>query len=473
MLRRFYIAFAIFVLAALAHACTDNIGGNGTSGTAHAAEPSIEASPVEKGEDKWQVTASDKITFKVEAPGAEKVKIFYRPVIANDESFVELREINRSTESDKNVFTTEVDMPEDFAGEVWARAAYSDGASKNSPEIALTTKDEGANQVSRKASNDKSSSSNANSSEGDSTAKTQRSDADANKDDRRISSEASGKTPAQQTADNHESARSDKFTGGKIETASLKKSQGDVRITVNVPAFTLTLWQDGKEIKTYPVGVGRKNFPIPTGMRDANQIIFNPAWIPPDSSWVHSASNVEPYERIEADDPRNPLGKIKFPLGGGYLLHEAAKPSDIGNLVSHGCVRILTDDIFDLAEKIIEARGLSITTEEISRLRSNKERRAVKFDEPLSVDVNYDTLVVEGGSLHVYPDVYERGTNTVANLREELEAHGLDASKLDDQTIREMLERANGSNSFVVKLSDIEKGRALDGGSEKPLPGHG
>ena len=61
--------------------------------------------------------------------------------------------------------------------------------------------------------------------------------------------------------------------------------------------------------------------------------------------------------RIPAGDPDNPLGKIKFPLGNAYLLHEAQAKSDLGNLVSHGCVRIMRNDIFDLAKKIVAAVG--------------------------------------------------------------------------------------------------------------------
>ena len=110
---------------------------------------------------------------------------------------------------------------------------------------------------------------------------------------------------------------------------------------MNVPAFRLTLWQNGKEVKTYQIGVGRKKFPLQIGERKATQIVWNPEWVPPDSSWVHESEDVEPGERIEADDPRNPLGKVKIPLGGGYLIHQAAKPSDIGHLVSHGCIRML------------------------------------------------------------------------------------------------------------------------------------
>jgi hypothetical protein len=240
---------------------------------------------------------------------------------------------------------------------------------------------------------------------------------------------------------------------------------------VNVPAFLLTLWQNDKEVKTYDIGIGRKNFPIVIGERKVDKIIFNPNWIPPDSEWVRESEGVEPFERIEADDPRNPLGALKIPLGDAYLIHQAAKPSDIGNLVSHGCIRMLKEDIFDLTEKIIAARNLPLSKQEIEDLKSSAERRVVRLDTPLSVDINYDTQVIEGGVLHIYPDVYDRQTDTIEDLRAELQQAGIDDSKLDEQTLKKMLSRASMDEEFVVIIDDIRSDRALAGGKNQPLTG--
>src|SRR3954470_3463176 len=120
-----------------------------------------------------------------------------------------------------------------------------------------------------------------------------------------------------------ESERSDKFTGGKIELAELQANEPDVKLTLNVPAFRLTLWQNGKEVKSYYVGVGRREFPLVIGERSTSQVIWNPDWIPPDSDWVHAMKGVRAGEVIKASDSRNPVGRVKIPLGGGYLIHQA------------------------------------------------------------------------------------------------------------------------------------------------------
>src|SRR5581483_1809134 len=266
-----------------------------------------------------------------------------------------------------------------------------------------------------------------------------------------------------------ESARADKFTGGRIEQAAFTEGDRRIWITVNIPAFRLTLWQSGREVKTYQIGIGRKNFPLPAGARKATEIVWNPDWVPPDSSWVAASEDVEPGERIEADDPRNPLGKVKIRLGNAILIHEAAKPSDLGHLVSHGCVRMLTDDIYDLTEKIAAARALPVTKEQIEQTKTNTQRRAVKLDPPLWVDINYDTDVIEGRVLHLYPDVYGRAGDTLARLRAELQEAGVAAERLDDQTLKEMIGRVSRAEEFIVSVDDIKAGRALTAGRAQPL----
>ncbi|MGI9036239.1 MAG: L,D-transpeptidase, partial [Pyrinomonadaceae bacterium] len=329
---------------------------------------------------------------------------------------------------------------------VWARVQYADGSAKETEHLLLAKR--GAAET------------NANGEQAQTGANTA---ANSN------ASNGNAGNAQNQTGDTNESALSDKLTNGHIEHAALKAGDPNVKITVNVPAFTMTFWQDGKEIKQYYVGVGRKEFPIPIGMRSADKIILNPNWIPPDSEWVRKSNNVEPYEKIPADDPQNPLGKIKIPLGQAYLLHEADSPSDIGNLVSHGCVRVLRDDMFDITEMIAKARNLPVSKDEIEAARKNTDRRVINLNGDVPVDVNYDTMVVEGGILSIYPDVYERNTNTAENLRGKLESYGVDAGKLDDSTLKAMLDKVSKSQKFVVSIADIKAGNALQKGKTEPL----
>src|SRR5256714_13444760 len=271
--------------------------------------------------------------------------------------------------------------------------------------------------------------------------------------------------------DRFESEREDRLTGGHIERAEFEPGQPDIKLTLNVPSFRLTLWQNGKEVKSYSVGVGMKDYPIYIGEREAREIIWNPPWIPPASDWVGTHKGVRPGQIIKAGDPHNPLGKLKIPLGDAYLIHQAARATDLGNLVSHGCVRMLRSDLYDLAEKIVAARSLPVSRKRIEQAKAGTRTLTVPLDEPLRVDINYDTLVVESRVLYIYPDVYDRGTNTVARLRDELKTSGVDDSALDDATLKKMIDSVTRRTKFVVEVSSIEAGRALADGHTEPLIG--
>lgn len=391
------------------------------NGEAQATEPTIEANPVSKIDDEWQVIGAENVTLSVTAPDAQSVRILYRPAFAEGRHVV-LRKLNAPSDAGAGKFSTQLKVPSDFAGEVWAEISYRDGSRKETKPISLTTESLSAEELA-----------------GASYKHTE------------------------------ESARSDKFTGGHLEKTILQPGNGDVHITVNIPAFQLTLWQGDKEVRTYQIGIGRKEFQLPSGLRYAKQIVFNPEWIPPDSEWVLE-HDVEPGERVEADDPRSPLGKVKIPLGrGGILIHQAFKPGDIGHLVSHGCARLLLNELYEFIDQIIAARAVPVSRPRLEQAKQDKERFAITLDAPLVVDLNYDTQVVEGGILHLYPDVYDKKTNTVENLRAELKDAGVDDAKLDDRTLQQMLDRVTMNEEFTVSMADIKAGRGLEAGQTQPL----
>ncbi len=423
---------------------TNVANSNANDSTTAAGKPLIEAAPIVAGEGNYKFITGDDFKLTVRAADAKEVELYYQPVTAEDRA-LKLKTLTAPAEGTKDSFVADLKIPEDFNGEVWARVKYASGETKETEHLLLAKRSDAENIA------------------GKETAQTD-ANAAANSNSNNSNSNANN-----QAADTDESARSDKMTNGRVERAALKAGDGNVRITVNVPAFTMTLWQGDKEIKSYYVGVGRKNYPIPVGMRSADKIILNPNWIPPDSEWVRKSDDVEPYQKITADDPLNPLGKIKIPLGQAYLLHEAQSPSDIGNLVSHGCVRVLNDDLFEITEMISRARNLSITKDEIAAARKNTDRRVIDLNGDVPVDINYDSMVIEKGIFSLYPDVYERKTNTPENLRAKLESYGVDQTKLDDAMLREILGKVDGDHKFTVALADIKAGNAVKNGKIEPL----
>jgi hypothetical protein len=243
-----------------------------------------------------------------------------------------------------------------------------------------------------------------------------------------------------------------------VELAPFQPGNPDIALSVNLPAFRLSLWQQGREVARYPIGIAQAKFPIPAGQWKAWAVMWNPPWIPPDSDWVlKKRKDVEPGEVIYAGDKRNPLGKIKIPLGKAYLIHQAQGPGDLGNMVSHGCIRVMLPDLEDLAHKIIAARAPQTPQDKIAEAEQTKKYFQVALTPPLLVDVLYDTIVVEGGALHIYPDVYKRGQNTVDNLRAELAVAGVNSSGLGDGELRRILSGAKKKQPVVIALQDFPR----------------
>jgi hypothetical protein len=405
--------------------CLGTVSACGSFNSAISSDPRLEVTPLAQSGGRWMIVTSDVATFTVTADGAQQVRIMYRP-IDSAADLVELATLHESVDGVK--FVTRIQGAPNFAGEVWAEIIYPNLSTTRTKPLILTFKKAIGARI--------------------------------------------GNVPLDSiggSIGSNESERSDKVTRGKIEQASFAEGERRIWITVNIPAFQLTFWQNGYEIKTYSIGIGRQNFPLPVGSRQATHIVWNPEWVPPDSSWVQESEEILPGEWVLADDPRNPLGKIKIMLGQGILIHEAAKSSDIGGLVSHGCVRMRTEDLYDLTEKIIAARSLPVDPAQIEQAKTSTERLAAKITPPLYVDINYDTTVIEDGILHLFPDVYNRVNNPLDNLLAELQTSSAGDVIPDESMLSQILNRVSLSKAFKVSVADIRMGHAVATGTNYPL----
>ena len=228
----------------------------------------------------------------------------------------------------------------------------------------------------------------------------------------------------------------------------------DTRVVVNSPAYRMDVFRDGQLVKTYKVGIGYPEFPLPVGLRKASEIIFNPTWTPPDEPWVKG--KVQPGQKVEAGSKLNPLGPIKIPIGLPSLVHGGKDPSRLGSFASHGCVGLTNAGIQDFARELSVLSGDEITPQEIKEYEKQKtETKNVKLARPVPIELRYETIVVEDGKVTVYRDVYERGTNTEENLRKVLQVYGVSLENLSEQ------ERAALINA-LEKMAVDARGEKVD-----------
>lgn len=221
----------------------------------------------------------------------------------------------------------------------------------------------------------------------------------------------------------------------------------DTRIVVNIPAFRMDIFRDGTLLKSYKIGIGYQEFPLPTGFRKAEMIIFNPTWTQPNESW---ASN--PGEVVPAGDKGNPLGPIKIPIGGANLIHGGKALAKIGTFASHGCVGLTNEEVKDFAKVLAQATNTELTDQMIATYLKNKTRtRVVKFAKPVPAELRYETIVIQDGQLHVYRDVYSKNTNTEENLRAVFAANGASFDSLSEDEKSQALDAVNAMSLHPKK----------------------
>jgi lipoprotein-anchoring transpeptidase ErfK/SrfK len=221
----------------------------------------------------------------------------------------------------------------------------------------------------------------------------------------------------------------------------------DTRIVVNIPAFRMDVFAGGTLIKSYKIGIGYQQFPLPTGFRKAEMIIFNPTWTQPNESWASNPGLVVP-----AGSKGNPLGPIKIPIGGANLIHGGKELAKIGTFASHGCVGLTNDQVKDFAKVLGEASNTELKEDAMAEFLKKRTRtQVVKLEKLVPVELRYETIVVENGVLHIYRDVYNKKTNTEENLRAVFEANGVSFDSVGEDEKTQVLEALNVMSTHPKK----------------------
>jgi len=100
------------------------------------------------------------------------------------------------------------------------------------------------------------------------------------------------------------------------------------------------------QVQTFPIGIGRETWETPLGKTRITSKVKDPVWRPPESIRKEHAAKGDPLPMIVPAGPDNPLGRYAMGLGiPGYLIHSTNKPIGVGMRVSHGCIRMLPEDI--------------------------------------------------------------------------------------------------------------------------------
>ena len=156
-----------------------------------------------------------------------------------------------------------------------------------------------------------------------------------------------------------------------------------VRMRIDISDRKLYVEEDGEVIRSYIVAVGTDAHPTPRGSFSVSRMIWNPRWVPPDSDWAKGEKAREP------GDPKNPMGRVKiFFREPDYYIHGTNAETSIGTAASHGCVRMLNDEVIDLAQLLIDRTGTPVEPGLIKRLINRiRQTRELRLETPVPLRV--------------------------------------------------------------------------------------
>ncbi len=226
---------------------------------------------------------------------------------------------------------------------------------------------------------------------------------------------------------------------------------GSIYLWLNVPAFTVYLYKDGKQIYSDKIVVGELKYATPMFSADLKSVVFNPEWtVPPtivrenllpslrgggglfsrntaildqhelkvkyNGRFVDPGSinwntvNMAAISFVQAPGPNNVLGKVKFvyPNPFSVYMHDTIKQGLFDTDMraeGHNCPRVYKPG--KMAAMVLAA-DQDMAQADVDKLLATGYNSAVTIKHHLPVHTTYFTAMVnDEGKVQIYPDVYK------------------------------------------------------------------
>jgi len=230
-------------------------------------------------------------------------------------------------------------------------------------------------------------------------------------------------------------------------------------IRVNIPGYTLKLWDNNQMVRKHRVVVGAYATQTPEFHATLKRFITNPFWHLPysiasteslngvkkDSNYFskrgmklfRDGAQVDPktvdWNAVNSSNFRyrirqdgggsNSLGRVKFlfPNRHAVYFHDTPSKRLFKNDVraySHGCVRLHLP--FDFAKTLLEVDEHKLMPAEFDTLIKNGIQRVVELNTPFEVFIEYYTASGDStGTITFHPDVYNRDDRFLIGIKKE------------------------------------------------------
>ena len=146
-----------------------------------------------------------------------------------------------------------------------------------------------------------------------------------------------------------------KYNNRRIVPKSIKNG-----IIVNIPDRSLYLFRNSKLSARYPVALGMAKkkestaWQTPVGRFQIVDKKKNPTWKIPLSIQKEMEENGEEVLESIPPGPKNPLGKYSLRTDlAGILIHSTTRPASINSFSSHGCIRMMPENMVQLFNSVV------------------------------------------------------------------------------------------------------------------------
>jgi murein L,D-transpeptidase YcbB/YkuD len=204
-------------------------------------------------------------------------------------------------------------------------------------------------------------------------------------------------------------------------------------ILVNVPAFELTLVEDGREVARHKIIVGKPATPTPQFSATVQAVQLNPSWYVPSSIVAESIGKlvrsrpevarargyiVSKAGIRQRPGPDNALGEIKLVMPNPFTVYLHDTPTkqlfeEEIRAFSHGCIR--TQHALDFARALLADPRWDKAA--IDRIVASRSTTDIPLGQPVPIYIGYFTAASDAdGEMSSFPDIYGRDGPVVAAL---------------------------------------------------------
>ena len=214
----------------------------------------------------------------------------------------------------------------------------------------------------------------------------------------------------------------------KINTRKIVPITIDNGIIINVPDRTLYSFRNSQLVLSFPVGMGlltsktTASWKTPIGKFTVVAKKKDPTWYVPPSIQEEMALEGKEVITSVPPGPDNPLGRyaIKTTLPG-IMIHETIKPRSVNQFRSHGCIRVLPENMEKFFEEVEPNTPGELLYVPVKAAVSDKGRVF----------------------LEVHRDFYSRIKNMKEEVKAQLDKTGV-SSKVDWQKVEKVLKERSG-----------------------------